>query len=177
MGWVPGSMWLIMSTSMRKKVDKVNQPGEAAAGARVIDGLHALMHLLRRRLQQAAQAEGDGLAAMELRALGFFVRHPGSTAKALAAHSGRDKAQVARLLQPLLARGLLAATPDEQDRRSLQLRPTAAGARIERRLAVQRQQIHDELLAGFGAAELQALADSLQRMLQAAGAGHGHAPD
>lgn len=128
------------------------------------------MHLLRRRLQQAAQSEGEGLAAMEVRALGFFVRHPGSTAKALAAHSGRDKAQVARLLQPLLARGLLVATPDAQDRRSLQLRPTPGGARIERRMAAQRRRIHDELLAGFSPAELQALADSLGRMLEAAGA-------
>lgn len=154
---------------MRHKVDNINQLAQAPAGARVIDGLHTLMHLLRRRHQQVAQVEGEGLAAMELRALGFFVRHPGSTAKALAAHSGRDKAQVARLLQPLLARGLLVATPDAQDRRSLQLRPTASGLRLERRMAAQRQRIHDELLAGFDPAELQALADSLQRMLSAAG--------
>jgi len=155
---------------MRNKVDKVNQSPEATAGARVIDGLHTLMHLLRRRLQQAAQAEGEGLAAMEARALGFFVRHPGSTARALAAHSGRDKAQVARLLQPLLARGLLVATPNAQDRRSLQLHPSASGQRIERRMAAQRQRVHDELLAGFSPAELQALAGSLERMLAAAGA-------
>lgn len=155
---------------MRKKVDNVNQSGEVTAGARVIEGLHSLMHLLRRRLQQAAQAEGEGLAAMEVRALGFFVRHPGSTAKALAAHSGRDKAQVARLLQPLLARGLLVATADAQDRRSLQLRPTASGLRLERRMAARRQRIHDELLAGFDPAELQTLSDSLQRILAAAGA-------
>jgi len=159
---------------MRTKVDKVNQSSEATAGARVIDSLHALMHLLRRRLQQAAQAEGEGLAAMEVRALGFFVRHPGSTAKALAAHSGRDKAQVARLLQPLLERGLLVATPHAQDRRSLQLQPTARGLRIERRMAAQRQRIHDELLAGFAPAELQTLAEGLQRMLETAGVEHEH---
>lgn len=154
---------------MRRKVDKVNQSDETPDAARVVERLHALMHLLRRRQQQAAQAEGEGLAAMEMRALGFFVRHPGSTAKALAAHSGRDKAQVARLLQPLLARGLLTATPDAQDRRSLQLRPTASGARLERRMAARRQRMHDELLAGFSPAELQALASSLERMLAAAG--------
>lgn len=165
-----------MSTSMRNKVDKVNQSAETTAGARVIDGLHTLMHLLRRRLQQATQAEGDGLAAMEVRALGFFVRHPGSTAKALAAHSGRDKAQVARLLQPLLARGLLVATPDAQDRRSLQLRPTSGGLRIDRRMAARRQRIHHELLAGFDLAELQTLAGSLERMLTAAGAEHEDDP-
>ena len=158
-----------MSTIMRKQVDKVNILGEAEAGARVVEGLHALMHILRRRLQQAAQAEADGLAAMEVRALGFFARHPGSTAKALAAHSGRDKAQVARLLQPLMARGLLVATPDPNDRRSLQLQPTARGLLIARRMAVQRQHIHDSMLAGFAAAELLTLADSLERMLHAAG--------
>jgi DNA-binding MarR family transcriptional regulator len=163
---------------MPKKVDKVNQivaagaaPGHEADAALVVERLHALMHHLRRRLQQAAQAEGDGLAAMEVRALGFFARHPGSSAKALAAHSGRDKAQVARLLQPLLARGLLTAAPDASDRRSLRLQPTASGLRIERRMAARRRQIHDELLAGFSAVELQTLADSLARMLAAADEG------
>lgn len=161
-----------MSPIMGKQVDKVNRHREAEvdASARVVEGLHTLMHLLRRRMQQAAQAEADGLAAMEVRALGFFARHPGSTAKALAAHSGRDKAQVARLLQPLMARGLLVAIPDPKDRRSLQLQPTASGLLIARRMAVQRQHIHDSLLAGFSATELQTLADSLERMLQAAGA-------
>jgi DNA-binding MarR family transcriptional regulator len=163
---------------MPKKVDKVNQivaaaaaPGHEADAALVVERLHALMHHLRRRLQQAAQAEGDGLAAMEVRALGFFARHPGSSAKALAAHSGRDKAQVARLLQPLLARGLLTAAPDASDRRSLRLQPTASGLRIERRMAARCRQIHDELLAGFSAVELQTLADSLARMLAAADEG------
>lgn len=157
---------------MVEKVDKVNQSDVPAAreadAALVVERLHALMHHLRRRQLQAAQAEGDGLAAMEVRALGFFSRHPGSSAKALAAHTGRDKAQVARLLQPLLQRGLLTAAPDPADRRSLQLRPTASGLRIERRMAARRRQIHDELLAGFSLAELQALAGSLQRMLDAA---------
>lgn len=162
---------------MVENVDRVNQSGDAAEAARVVDRLHALMHLLRRRLQQATQAEGEGLTAMELRALGFFVRHPGSTASALAAHSGRDKAQVARALQPLLTRGLLSATPDPQDRRSLQLWPSAGAARIERRMAAQRRRVHDELLAGFGAAELRALADSLERLLAAAGAQAGNDAD
>ena len=161
---------------MANKVDKVNQSAtpnaEALApeAAAVVERLHALMHRLKRSLQQAAQAQGEGLAPMEVRALAFFARHPGSTASELVAHTGRDKAQVARLVQPLLLRGLLVAAPAEQDKRRVELRLTDSGRRIERRMAAQRLQINSALLAGFSADELQRLASSLDRMLAAGGA-------
>lgn len=125
------------------------------------------MHRLKRSLQQTAQAQAEGLAPTEVRALAFFARHPGSTASELVAHTGRDKAQVARLVRPLLVRGLLAATPAEQDKRRLELRLTDSGRRIERRMAAQRLQINSALLAGLSADELKLLASSLDRMLAA----------
>ena len=167
---------------MVQKVDNVNQsrraPGLRAGGdasggtgstvaSGVVERLHKLMHRMKRRLQQAATTEGEGLAPMEVRALAFFARHPGSSAGDLVAHAGRDKAQVARLVKLLLDRGLLAATPAAEDRRRLQLLPTDSGLAIERRMAAQRRRIERELLAGFSAAEAQALGLALDRLLAA----------
>lgn len=90
------------------------------------------------------------------------------------AHTGRDKAQVARLVQPLLLRDLLDATPAEHDKRRIELRLTDSGRRIERRIerrmAAQRQQINSALLDGVNAHELQRLASSPDRTLAADGA-------
>jgi DNA-binding MarR family transcriptional regulator len=58
---------------------------------------------------------------MEAKVLGFFARHPGATPSDLVAHSGRDKAQVTRLIRGLRERGLLDAQADELDRRSTRL--------------------------------------------------------
>jgi hypothetical protein len=40
---------------------------------------------------------------MEGKVLGFFARHPGATQRDLAQHSGRDKAQLARLIKSAVA--------------------------------------------------------------------------
>jgi glyoxylase-like metal-dependent hydrolase (beta-lactamase superfamily II) len=45
----------------------------------VLERLHALMHLYKRRMHAAARDGAGGLAPMEARALRFFARHPDTT--------------------------------------------------------------------------------------------------
>ena len=83
---------------MKSKVDNVNRKANAGTAAEVFETIHTLMHLFR---AQQFRALRDGPAAvthMEAKTLGFFARHPGATLSELVAHSGRDKAQVARLI-------------------------------------------------------------------------------
>lgn len=119
-------------------IDTVKQSTEPDA---VFEAMREVMLLLRARHHRGEPAEGE-LAPMEHKTLGFFTRHPGATLSDLAAHSGRDKGQLARLVAGLKARGLLEAESDPEDRRNLCLRPTAAaravhqaGQRRMRRLA------------------------------------------
>jgi len=120
---------------MRKQVDKVNQssasvsaPGRKSASAdQVFDVIHDIMHLYRGQQYRALREGGHELTHMDTKVLGFFARHPGATQSDLAAHSGRDKAQLARLTRTLRDRGLLEAHADEQDRRSTRLQPTPEG--------------------------------------------------
>ena len=93
-----------MSSIMRKTVDHVNQSGEPASND-VLEAIHAVMHAVRSH-EHRTQHEGEaGLTPLEGRVLIFFARRPGATQSDLAAHSGRDKGQLARLINGLRARG------------------------------------------------------------------------
>ncbi len=130
----------------------------------VVDQLADLTHLFKSRLRQAVQQEGGGLAPMEAKVLMFFARHPGSTASDLVEHSGRDKAQVTRLVQLLVDRHLLLREPDPTDRRQQRLTPTAQGAALHRVLHRHRQRLGQAMVKGLAADELAQLSSLLCRL-------------
>jgi len=101
---------------------------------------------------------------MELKALGFFARHPGATQSDLVTHSGRDKAQVARLIRSLREGGLLEATPDELDRRSTRLSLSASGQEIFAGLHRQSGDMAAVALTGMAEEEKTALMELLARV-------------
>lgn len=101
---------------MEKEVDKVNRFLPSGEGE-VMEAIHTIMHLYRSR-----QFGGVGeISHMESKVLGYFARRPGATQRDLVQHSGRDKAQVTRLVQGLRDKGMLEARQDELDRRSTRL--------------------------------------------------------
>jgi DNA-binding MarR family transcriptional regulator len=152
-----------MSSIMRDTVDNVNQIGPA--GDRdVLELVHAVMHLFRSQQFQALRDGPHGVTHMDSKVMGFFARHPGSTQSALAQHSGRDKAQVARLVAGLRERGLLAAEADEGDRRNVRLSLTAEGLAVQRSLQQQARRLSARAVAGFDAGEKARLQALLQRV-------------
>lgn len=136
----------------------------------VIDQLADLTHLFKSRLRHAVQQgqlgqqDGAGLAPMEAKVLMFFARHPGATASDLALHSGRDKAQVTRLVQLLVDRGLLRREPDPADRRQQRLTPTAEGMALQRVLQRERQKLGQAMVKGLSGDELDQLSTLLHRL-------------
>lgn len=159
---------------MRNTVDNVNHLG--STGDRdVLDQVHAVMHLFRSRQFQALRDGPHGVTHMDSRVLGFFARHPGSTQSALAQHSGRDKAQLARLVSGLRERGLLAAETDVGDRRNLRLSLTPDGLAVQRSLQQQARRLSARALAGFDADEKARLLALLQRVKENLDPGDGPA--
>jgi DNA-binding MarR family transcriptional regulator len=148
---------------MRNIVDEVNQNPGAPAGE-VMENVHAIMHLFRSRRQRSLRGEAHELAHMEVKVLGFFARHPGATQSDLAAYSGRDKAQLARLVRGLRERGLLAAEADELDRRSTRLRLSEQGLTMHARLHRHDGELAEAALAGLSEAEQAQLLGLLGRM-------------
>ena len=110
---------------MRKSVDNVNHMDSASRPSRadaVIELVHTVMHQFRSRQYQVLRDGAHAITHMESKVMGFFSHHPGATLSDLVAHSGRDKAQLARLVKGLRERELLVGEADAADRRNVQLR-------------------------------------------------------
>ena len=156
---------------MRKQVDNVNHVGSAPAPSAqglaadaVIELVHVVMHRFRSRQFQSLRDGAHDITHMESKVLGFFSRHPGATLSDLVAHSGRDKAQLAKLVKGLRERGLLAAESDAEDRRSVQLRLSAAGHAVQRAMHAEGRVLNERALDGLSAREQAQLVDLLGRV-------------
>mgnify|MGYP003641826676 CR=1 FL=1 len=145
---------------MEKEVDHVNQSGFAPDGD-VLEAIHDLMHRVRHRQLDAATGE---LNPMEARVLGFFARHPGATQSALVAYSGRDKGQLARLVNGLKEKGLLDAQPDDADRRVMRLTLTEQAHVLHAQVRRQRKRLAAAAVQGFSAEERAQLMAMLTRI-------------
>lgn len=160
---------------MRDSIDNVNHrphAANAAADDDVLELVHSVMHQFRGLQYQRLRDGPHDITHMESKVLGYFAHHPGATQSDLAEHSGRDKAQLARLIKRLLDLGLLAREADAQDRRQLRLQLTADGLAVQRTLHQQRQRLSKLAVAGLNAAEqaqLKALLLQLRANLDKAG--------
>jgi DNA-binding MarR family transcriptional regulator len=148
---------------MQKLVDQVNQSGHRPVDD-VLETMHAIMHLYRSAQQRSLRDGPNDLAHMEVKALGFFARHPGATQSELVAHSGRDKAQVARQIRALRERGLLDAQADELDRRSSRLSLSAEGRAVHAALHRNDGRLKEQALSGFSDEDKDALVALLARV-------------
>lgn len=152
-----------MSYIMRKTIDTVNQ-SRRTADDDVLELVHSVMHSYRSQQYRFLRDGPHDITHMDGKVLGYFGRHPGATQKDLALHSGRDKAQLARLIKGLRERGLLAAEADEADRRNVCLSLTDDGRAVQRALQQQARKLSATAVAGLSAAEQQQLLALLRRV-------------
>lgn len=146
---------------MPKKVDHVNQ---MAGDADLLEAMQGVMHAARARHQQALRDAGIELTPLEARLLGFFARRPGATLTELADHAGRDKGQLARLVQALRDRSLLLAAADAQDGRVTRLSLSPSARALHDTVMRLRRREAEAAAAGLNPAEREALLAMLARM-------------
>ena len=150
---------------MRHSVDNVKHKGVTPTDA-VIELLHTVMHQFRSRQFQVLRDGPHDLTHMESKVLGFFARNPGATQSDLALHSGRDKAQLARLIKGLRERGLLIADADENDRRNIRLQLSDQGRAVQNALHQRARRLGALAVAGLSAQEHRQLMALLERVLR-----------
>lgn len=144
-------------------MDKVNHPRERADDE-VMELVHRVMHQYRSEQYQVLRGGPSDITHMEGKVLAYVGRHRGATQSDLARDSGRDKAQLARLIKALRERGLLQAEPDPEDRRNLRLALTEAGEDVLRLLRQQTRRLASKAVNGFDAAERAQLVALLRRV-------------
>lgn len=135
-----------------------------ASSDSVFESIHAVMHLYRAAIQREVRARAIELTHLEHKTLGYFARHPGATLSELVARTGRDKAQLARIVKDLRGKGLLDACQDAGDRRSTRLTPSKAGRAAYESVAGQARVVDRAAVAGLDDGEIAALLGLLQRV-------------
>ncbi|QJW85063.1 MarR family transcriptional regulator [Ramlibacter terrae] len=145
--------------------DTINHRGKPPPDD-VLELVHQLMHEYRSLQYRQLRDGPHPITHMDARVLGYFSRHPGATQRELAAHSGRDKAQLARLIKGLREQGLLAAAVDPADRRNVQLSLTEAGQDVHKALQQQSRRTGAKAVAGMADVEKQQLVELLNRVRQ-----------
>lgn len=130
----------------------------------MLDLIHTVMHQYRSMQYQALRDGPHDITHMEGKVLGFFGHHPGATQSDLAKHSGRDKAQLARLIKGLRDRGLLDAVADESDKRNVRLTLTSDGQSVLTVLRQQAKRLNTLALQEMDSHEQEQLLQLLQRV-------------
>lgn len=149
-----------MSPIIPESNDKVNHSHAQRADTPslpVLELIHTIMHQYRTRQFQALRDGQHELTHMEAKVLGYFGHHPGATQSDLSRHSGRDKAQLARLITALRERGLLQGEADAADRRNTRLSLTGAGAAIQQAAQAEAEKLNAQALRSLGAGERETL--------------------
>ena len=154
-----------------KSNDNVNQSGKGRKGDHkedrkdeVLDLVHTVMHQYRSQQYQVLRDSPHDITHMESKVLGYIGHHPGATQSELSQHSGRDKAQLARLIKGLRDRELLAGEVGEEDRRSVKLTLTQEGETVLRTLKQQARRLNAKAVSGMNSAEEAQLIALLQRV-------------
>lgn len=148
---------------MRKQVDNVNHKVHPHRDG-LLELIHAVMHLYRARQYRFLREGPHDITHMDGKVLGFFGVRPGATLRDLMQHSGRDKAQLARLIKGLREQGLLEARIDENDRRHVRLYLTAQGSALQSELSRQAQRLEAAAAVGLSGNEREQLRLLLQRV-------------
>lgn len=143
---------------MHNQDDNVNQYHPADM---VFEALHTVMHLYRSNHLQAIKEVDSGLTHMESRVLDYFYRNPGATLSDLVSHSGKDKAQLTRLIRGLRENKYLEAKEDATDRRSVHLTLSTSGRNLHIQLKRYREAILKNAVLGLSTEQC----DELMRTL------------
>jgi len=128
------------------------------------------------RLDEALQS--SGLAELEFRTLlTIFSRDGTATPSDLSASLAQSPANLTRLTDVLVHRGLITRSISDQDRRRTLLDITPAGERLLRELLPQMASYSSALFRGFSAEDKTRLLADLKRLLGALDALQLHAPE
>ncbi|TWI52564.1 DNA-binding MarR family transcriptional regulator [Pseudomonas duriflava] len=118
------------------------------------------------RMKDAAHLESTGLAHFQVRALAFVAKRPEARPRDLIERSGRDQAQITRVVRDLEEHGLIERSPDPLDRRAILLRLTAQGKEVYDLLNSRRKVVIAQMLRHLDSAQRALLVDMLARMKQ-----------
>ncbi len=128
---------------------------DAPVEERLFRHLRGIAH----QMQHRADAKGG-----QGRILGVLLRRGKMTQRELQEHLGIQAGSLSEVLAKLEAGGLIARTPNEADRRGMEIELTAEGQRTAREREEQRRESREELFHALSQEERASLADLLEKL-------------
>ncbi len=116
--------------------------------------LHQLMHTYTTLLLEGIRRQDVELSVTHIRTLKGICHNPEITAKAIAQRMQRDKAQITRALNDLLAAHLIVKKDNPLDGRSQLLYPTLAGTAVMEKLDAAEEWARGQLTQNLSADDL-----------------------
>ncbi len=126
--------------------------------------LFSLLFELKFSIAKSLKDNGLDLAPMHQKALAYFSHFPGATQQDMADHTGRDKAQITRLLTELEKRRLISRQRDITDKRSYRIQITKRGQAACEVIKQREKELARKVLDGFSEEEITWLKASLEKM-------------
>jgi len=114
----------------------------------------SLTQYYRVNIRAAVNASELGLNAMHVRCLFVIANTPDCTANCIVKNMGRDKAQIARLVKEMLAKGWLEKQANSEDKRSQILTLSASGSQLQQKISVLEQDLENTILSGLSAGDV-----------------------
>ena len=119
---------------------------------------------LRQELRRACREAGLDVTPEQWALLNRLYLHDGLTQSELADQTLKDRPTVTRIVDALQRGGMLARRRDPDDRRCYRLHLTEAGRELRREVYPLTLALNERLVAGLADAEMEALADTLDRL-------------
>ncbi len=151
----------------RKPVERARKDAAAADAQLDDNSLGFLMKQVHMSLNRLMDQDMTplGLTAMQWRPIICLARNRADTAAELAKIIAVDTGAMTRTLDRLEAKGLVARSRSQEDRRVVRLELTEAGQAIAREIPARISRTMQHHLRGFDAEELRMLTHFMQRML------------
>jgi DNA-binding MarR family transcriptional regulator len=126
--------------------------------------LFSLLFEMKSSLARSMKGNRFEMAPMHQKMLAYISNFPGTTQQEMVEKSGRDKAQITRLLKELEKRECIIRSKDQVDKRIFRIELTEKGHTIFNELRRHEDSIIEKLLEDFSASELEQLRASLKKM-------------
>lgn len=132
--------------------------------AMTIETTFHLAHAIKQQLGDQLEAQNLGIATMHVRVLKVISKSNAATAIDIADLFKRDKAQITRVVNQLIDKGLVQKEPNPDDKRSQLLSLTPAGRALQERLRAISDDMEEQIARGIEAADLDTFMKVAQKM-------------
>jgi DNA-binding MarR family transcriptional regulator len=134
---------------------------EAELSSALVEVVPLVMRAIRSHMRANRALD---LSVPQYRALGFVVRHPGASLSQVAEHQGLTLGAASRLVDGLVARGLIERSSSTQDRRFVTLHVLPEGASIHTQARQRTEQALARMLATLPAVDQGAILRALESL-------------